>query len=1087
MAGAASAPDERSPSVPPAQPTAASATTPAPQRPVAVEASHLGHLEWRNIGPGKLGGRIVDFAVDPEDTDVVYAGTAHAGAWKSIDGGMSWTPVFEKEGSGAIGGVAVAPSNPNVVWIGTGEANGRNLVSTSWGDGVYKSEDGGKSWAHMGLPLSQQIGRIRIHPDDADTVYVSVVGSLWHDSDEHNAARGLWRTRDGGESWEKILSAGEHAGIVDLDIDPRDPDLMYAAAWQRERSEWRWLPRGPESGLFRTTDGGESWRKLANGLPQGESGKVGVSVCAGDPDIVYAIFEASEGGVYRSDDRGASWELRSPQVRGSHWYSQLRCDPNDTETVYALQTALMVSHDGGRTFANEMAGKPVHVDHHALWIDPADSDHLVLGNDGGIYLSRDRGETWHFISMSISQFFEIGVGMQEPFYYVCGGTQDNSSHCGPSATRFEEGIANDDWFQTAGGDGFYAQTDPTDPTIIYSESQNGGIVRYDTLTGERKRIRPVDPHDLRDPGAGGGGSGGGGAGDGVQGGGAAGETGPVEAEDIDEYRWNWSAPILISRWDPATIYLGTQALLRSPDHGDTWETISPDLTRALTYPDQMNDFGTIRVIAESPLRRGLLAVGTDDGLVQISEDGGGSWSTTEALPGVPELALVRRLVLSAHDADTIYVASSSHEYNDFTPYVLKSTDLGQSWESIAAGLPDGSPVRAFAEHPRNPELLFAGTEHGVWASFDGGGRWISIKRNLPTVAIHDMLIHPRDNDLIVGTHGRGIWILDNINALEGLTGEVVESPGHLFPTRPTMMFDRFNRGMGFHGSNYFAAPNPPLGMIIDYWVGPSAEAERAASAGGDTLTIHDGNGGQVRELETPAEGGRPGVHRIVWDMRYDPAWTPLGSDDEGGFGGGGGGGGGTVRSPWVLPSTYEARLTVGGATSSQPIEIYADPLARISDADRRYWHDLQRSLAEILATARAAAATARVIDDVLSQAEDAIAGGARTRAVPDDVHGRVEAVSAEVDTLLRDLNGLSGSASQVYNALQASTTAPTAEQVRLAELAYEQLGDKLTTIERLLAEQMPQISGLLDGLGLPWTMGRPVVLPETARPPQRQR
>lgn len=1032
---------------------ATAVAAPRPQAGRVLEASDWDHLEWRNIGPGGVGGRIVDFAVQPDDTDVIYAGTAHSGVWKTSNGGITWRPVFDDGGSGAIGGIAVAPSNPNVVWVGTGEPNGRNLVSTSWGDGVYKSEDGGESWRHMGLPLSEQIGRIRIHPDDEDTVYVTVVGSLYHHDAERNAARGLWRTTDGGESWEKILSAGEHGGFVDLALDPRDPDLMYAASWQRERIEWRWLPRGDESGLWRSTDGGESWQRLANGLPQTDVGRVGVSICRSAPDIVYTIFEGPEGGVFRSEDRGASWERRNRQQTGSHWYAQIRCDPNDPDTVYVPQTAMMVSHDGGRTFDNEMAGKPVHVDHHALWIDPADSDHLVLGNDGGIYLSRDRGDTWGFVHIPITQYFEIGVGMQEPFYYVCGGTQDNNSHCAPSGTRNESGIVADDWYVTTGGDGFYAQTDPTDSTIVYSESQNGGIIRLDTITGERKRIRPTDPADLR---------------------------GDEEAGEgqIDEFRWNWSAPILISRWDPATIYFGAQVLLRSPDRGDSWEIISPDLTRALEYENQMNDFGTLRVIAESPLREGLLAVGTDDGLVQITADGGGTWRATEAMAGVPEMALVRRLVLSAHDADTIYVASSSHEYGDFTPYLSKSTDLGGTWTSIRGNLPDGDPIRAFAEHPRNPEVLFIGTERSVWATVDGGNRWISLNNNLPTVAVHDMVVHPRANDLVIGTHGRGIWILDNLNVIEGLSNEVLSRPAHLFAVRPATQFNEFDRGRGSRGSNYFTAPNPPRGVILDLWLSSDALG-RGADAVRPQLTIHDASGTVVRSLQLPEGNDAGGLHRIEWDMRYDPTWvSPPGQ--------GGGFGGGTVQGPWVMPGRYEARLRVGAAQSSQPVEIIADPLATISDEQWRYWHDLQVSLSHILATARAATMTADMIGEVLQQTATAIEAGAAGRDYPQDVRDRVRRVRNELSTSQREIAGVSGSASSVYNALRGAISPPTAEQVRLAELAYEDLGAQLTFLERLIEEEMPAISGLLEGLGAPWTLGRPITLPDAARLPLRR-
>ena len=1006
--------------------------------PLRLEPEHLVNLKWRNIGPAIRSGRIPDIAVVESDPDIIYVGTAAGGAFKSVDGGITWDPVFEKEGSSAVGGIAVSQSNPNVVWIATGEPNGRNLVSTSWGDGVYKSEDAGKSWTHMGLSDCQQMGRVAIHANDEETVFVTCLGSLWDDP-EDNETRGLYRTTDGGGTWQKVLSAGSRAGIVEVVINPDDPDLLYAGAWQRERRDWSWLPTGPESGVFRSIDGGGTWERLSNGLPSGDTGRVGLSICRSQSDTVYVVTEGDGGGIYRTDDRGASWELHNTDVGSSSWYGQVRCDPNDPDRVYVLSTQFHVSDDGGKTFRTDLVGNTVHVDHHALWIDPTDSDHLVLGNDGGVYFSNDGGEHWrHVRNLPIMQFFEIGIDMQEPFYHVYGGTQDDYSWGGPSATRHSDGIVNDDWYLTVGGDGFYARVDPSDPTIVYSESQNGGIVRFDTRTGERKRIKPVDP------------------------------------EEGDGYRWNWSAPILVSQHDPRTVFFAAEVLFRSPNRGDTWEVISPDLTRSLTYENQMNDYGTIRVIAESPHRRGVLAVGTDDGLVQVTQDHGETWQTTEALPGVPELALVRRVVLSAHDADTIYVASSNHEHNDFTPYLMKSTDFGRSWVSIVGNLPQDQHIRALAEHPRNPNLVFVGTERGVWVSIDGGGHWVPLNNNLPSVPVHDMVIHPRENDLVIGTHGRSIWILDDINMLEELSAVVLAAEARLFSVSPALQFNPFNRGREWNGDTYYRAPNPPNGAILDYWVDPALMAvSDDGQATSILLEIFDTDAGRIRSLELLQGTEGTGSHRVIWDMRHESSYVAPGGES------------GTVRGPWVLPGEYEARLTVGGTVSSQPVLIEPDPLVSISEEDRRYWHDTQVAVSQLLGTTRSALANAEMLDTLVSSAEQAVDAHL---GVAQSVRDEVERMRSEVDVVTEDLGQIASRLARAYSGMQASTSLPTDDQIDAGQRGYEQLRGRLDTLNWLVAEALSSLNAKLDAEGIPWSMGRPVIMQviELPPPPRRQ-
>ncbi len=831
-------------------------------------------LEWRNVGPGGTGTRVVDLAVVQSDPATVYAATASSGVWKTTNAGTTWTPLFQHEASISIGGIAVAPSNPDIVWVATGEPNMRNLRSTFRGSGVYKSTDAGRTWQRMGLTAARHMGRIVVHPTNPDVVFATVVGSMWQTNPAQQAVRGLYKTTDGGATWRKTLSAGPMAGIVDLAMDPANPDVLYAAAWQRERRDWSYINVGPDSGLFKSVDGGETWARLTEGLPATPTGRPGLAVCRSRPSTVYAVVEGEEGGVYRSTDAGATWTRRNTMGASSMYYGQVRCDPADPDRVYVLQTQMAISTDGGASFSTDIPGRSVHVDHHALWINPANPRHQWLGNDGGLYQTLDRGETWRFHGQTAStQFYAVAVDMREPFYYVCGGTQDNNSLCGPSATRHTDGIVNDDWYVTTGGDGFALQIDPTDPSVVYTESQYGGLVRFNPFTGERRRIAPRAPEG-------------------------------------DRYRWNWNAPMRISPHDPDTFYYGSQYLFRTRDQGETWTTVSPDLTRRIDIDERyrMSDYGTLLWIDESPRREGWLAVGTDDGLIQLSEDGGGTWRQAAPIPGVRRLAQIRRVFHSAHDDRTLYVAASSHENDDFRPFVARSTDHGLTWTRLDRTLPAREPVLALAEDPVNPHLLFAGTQLGIYASLDGGARWFSLRLNLPTNAVHDMVIHPREGDLVIGTHGRGIWILDSLAGLRGLTPEVLTSAGAVFEPRPAVQWTRFDRGRGAHGDAVFAAPNPPDGVALDVYLHPDTQ-------GTATLGIFDADGTLLRQLPVPP--GR-GLQRMVWDMRRDP---PPNTADSGT----GRGRGGPGARPLVAPGTYSAQLSIGGVNTRVPVIIRPDP------------------------------------------------------------------------------------------------------------------------------------------------------------------
>ncbi len=835
-------------------------------------------LTWRNVGPGGTGTRIVDFAVVETRPHIVYAATASSGVWKTMNGGTTWTPLFQHEASISIGGIAVAATNPDIVWVATGEPNMRNLRSTSWGSGIYKSVDGGRTWRQMGLADSRHMGRVVIHPSNPDVVFATVMGSMWQNDPQKSAVRGLYKTTDGGATWRKTLSAGANAGVVDVAMDPTNPDVLYAAAWHRERRDWSYINAGDQSGLFKSTDGGETWTRLTTGMPTTPTGRPGVTVCRSRPATLYAVVEGTDGGMYRSTDGGATWTRRNTMSASSMYYGQVRCDPNDPERVYVLQTQMAISTDGGATFTQDIPGRSVHVDHHALWINPADSDHQWLGNDGGIYQTHDRGATWRFHGqLAATQFYAVAVDMREPFYYVCGGTQDNNSLCGPSATRNADGIVNTDWYVTTGGDGFALQIDPTDPSIVYTEAQYGALVRFNPFTGERRRIQPQAPQGQR-------------------------------------YRWNWNAPMRISPHDPKTFYYGAQFLFRTRDGGATWDTVSPDLTRQVPIDERyrISDYGTLLWIDESPRRAGWLAVGTDDGLIQLSEDGGTTWRQAAPIPGVPERAQIRRVFHSSHDERTLYAAASAHEDDDYRPFLARSTDHGRTWTRIDGSLPPGAPVMSLVEDPVNPRLLFTGTIYGIHATIDGGDRWFSLALNLPTTAVHDLVIHPREGDLVLGTHGRGIWILDSLAGLRGLTAEALARPGALVGTRPGMLLTRFDRGRTWYGDDFFTAPNPVDGVYLDVYLNSSSSASA-------TLEIADGAGQVIRRLDAPA--GR-GLQRVVWDMRRD---APGGAAAAPGAAGQGGRGRGGAQRPLVEPGTYEARLTVDGVTTRMPVVVRPDP------------------------------------------------------------------------------------------------------------------------------------------------------------------
>jgi photosystem II stability/assembly factor-like uncharacterized protein len=1061
-----------------ASPKTSAKTEPSKQAPkvafnaAAYDSSMLQEFAWRPIGPAVTSGRVVDLAVADGPNEkgqmgtLLYAAAASGGVWKSVNAGTTWEPVFDKQTTASIGDIALAPSNSQIVWVGTGEAN--NQRSSSWGDGVYKSENGGRTWTNMGLKTSQHIGRIVVHPTNPNIVYVAAVGPLWTDGGE----RGLYKTIDGGKTWKAVLTISPHTGVTDIAMDPTDPNIMYAAAFQRQRKAYSFVGGGPESGIYKSTDAGETWTKLTEGLPKGDIGRIGLDISRSQPRTIYATMETKTPEIYRSDDYGASWRKTGTYFEYPWYMSQIRVDPKNPDRVYLLGVPIFVSDDGGAT--SHATAQSAHVDYHAMWIDPTDPDHYIVGNDGGVYITHDRGQTMDFVTnLPISQYYAIDVDNRLPFYYVYGGLQDNNSWAGPSQTRNRQGITSSDWYVTVGGDGFYSAVDPTDPNVVYAESQNGGIVRYDVKTGEQKSIQPEPRYGA------------------------------------DNLRWNWSVPIVISPHDHNTVYFGAQYLFKSPYRGDSWEQLGGDLTRHLDrdklplmgkmWSDSAvarhagtADFGNISTIDESPMRKGLIYVGTDDGLVQVTRDGGVTWTKIDKFPGVPDMTYVSRVVASSHNEGTVYATFDGHRSNDFKAYVLKSNDYGKTWMSISSNLPMSS-VQVIREHPRAGNLLFIGNEVGAFYSENGGGTWSKLQYNLPTVAVHDIKIHPRENDLIIGTHGRGIFIIDDITPLEKLADADRAGKFYLFPAKQVTLFNYNSsipgglRGAGALGERSFSAPNPPFGSTLTYYVRDSLPKGRAL-----TLAIFDSTGKRIRDLTVNSKAG---MHRATWDLRLAaPYYNP--TPAAGGRGGrGGGGGNGQPQGAFVLPGRYVARLTLAGrgdsiAASSveTPVVVNPDPLVSLSAADYQALHALRITAAEQQARVQAVVRSAELIKDEMTEVKNAL----KSVQGSDSLSRQVNSVDKEIDSILKAVRGdpngppkdaddknkykpsIQDRVNQVASEIGDVTSPPTQLQRETLDVAMKDLAAQTVRLNTLLTTRVPSLNKALDAAGVPWTVGRSV-------------
>lgn len=862
-----------------------------------------GHLKWRSIGPANMVGRISDFEALEADFTQVLLGTASGGVFKSVNAGTTWEPIFDRYGSASIGDVAFFQKDPDIIWVGTGEECVRNSVA--WGDGVYKSTDGGKSFTRMGLESTQTIARVLTHPTDPDTVYVAASGHPWG----YTGDRGLFKTTDGGATWVKLaggLPNDGKTGAIDLIMHPADPDTLFVAMWQRVRQPWRFDSGGPNGGIFKTTDGGATWTKLAQGLPTGEVGRIGLAISRSNPKVLMAIVEhgfqpaarlgaeqkpnpeyddmAKLGtGIYRSEDGGATWKYVSRQNNRPFYYSHIYINPLEDKWVYWLATNMSFSADGGKTWT-QVGG--LHPDFHAMWLDPSNKNRFYVGQDGGASLSHDHGKTWIFFdNLTAAQFYAVSADMRDP-YYVYGGLQDNGSWGGPSMHR-EGQLLTDFWYNIGGGDGFHTQNDPLDWRTVYVESQGGAIQRVNVETRESRQIRPTTanilnykeffppaPPDKKAPAA-----------KPAAKPEAAAPAGPPTGrspQDRGPFRFNWSTPIVLSPHNPHTIYFGGNHLFRSIDRGDHWMIVSPDLTTndKKKLPSMYGGtdkptggitsdvtgaetYCTIITVSESPKVPGLIWVGTDDGNVQVTRNGGATWANVRpAIKGVPAGTWCSRVEASRFDEGTCYATFDGHRSDDFRVYVFKTTDFGKTWTAASSGIPDGEPVYVIREDPGNKNLLFLGTEFGVYFSRDGGANWSDLGLNLPTVAVHDLLIHPRDNDLIAATHGRGLWILDDITALRKATDTVVGQDAHLFEAgKPGTRWLRVQRGGYGRGDLFFKGENPPDGALLHYFL-------KAAPAAPATLEISDPTG--TAKTTYILDDARAGINRLAWDLRFDP-------------------------------------------------------------------------------------------------------------------------------------------------------------------------------------------------------------------------
>lgn len=969
-----------------------------------VRPSELQALKARSLGPAAPSGRMTSVAVVEKDPDIIYAGSATGGVWKSTDRGQTWNPIFDDQPASSVESIAIYQANPNIIWVATGEGNPRN--SAGVGYGLYKSIDAGKTWESVGFEQSERFADIVLDPTSPDIAYAGVMGPTWSDSEE----RGVYKTMDGGDSWQKVLYVNERTGVSSLVMDPSNPNKLYAGLWSHRRTPYNFQSGGPGSGLYVSIDAGETWKRISSdaGLPKGDLGRIGIAAAPSNPDRVYALIEAKTNGLYRSEDGGESWKLINDSNEVDYrpfYFSKLAVNPQDDKSVYMIHGSLLVSRDGGKTIESH-AGWGVHGDHHALWIDQDQPEYQIDANDGGLYFTRDGGESWdHVDNLPVSQFYNISVDNSLP-YRVSGGLQDNGTWVGPSETWSRRGILNKDWVNVGGGDGFYAVIDPGNPDAGYSSWQAGHFNRFNLVTGQSKNIRPAPP------------------------------------EGVDKLRFNWNAAFALDPFNPKTIYVGSQFLHKSTDRGDHWEIISPDLTtNNPEWQHQMTSGGltidmtraenytTITEIAPSPVQRGVIWAGTDDGRVHVTRDGGESWSEVgDKVPGVPEHTWVSHLEASRHDAGTAFLVYDDHRRGNWKPYVYVTTDFGRHWKSIAPSGMHGF-ARTLLQDPVNPDLLYMGGEFGLYISPDGGKKWFPFKHGLPTTEYRALAFQERDNDLVIGTHGRGAYVIDNMGPLQALSAE----PGirgqalHLFDIPPAYEHEwGFTEGESSPGNAYFRGKNPPYGAVISYWISADSLEQHP-----EIEVLKEGE--VIRTLKGSAEHG---LNRVHWDFRNEGYRIPsyAGSND-------------SRRGFEVVPGSYTVRITSGEVVDSADVEVRQDPRLQVSMEDRRAkFAALQRggklmsTTAEALQRLNRTEQSVKSVLEILRQQDqpDSLAHAAN-RLKAGLVRMKERFIQGPTQDIIREPDNVNYELGQGLYALLSSFEAPTDAQLRYLRRGEEKL------------------------------------------------
>lgn len=1025
--------------------------SPSPEKmtvPTAFES-----LSWRSIGPANMGGRVADVEGVPGNPNLVYVATGSGGIFKTTNGGMTWTPIFERQNTISVGDIALEPNNPDVIWVGTGEGNPRNSVS--FGDGVYKSVDGGKSWKYLGLKDTNTITRIVIHPTNPDIAYVAALGHIWGGNEE----RGIFMTTDGGATWKKTLYIDTNHGAADLEIDPQNPNILYAGMWFFERKPWTFTSGSEKGGVFRSLDGGRTWNKITNGLPK-LIGRISIRVAPNNPSVVYALMESKDGALYRSDDKGETFRMiyrNNNIVQRGFYYTTVRVDPTNENKVYAVSSPLFVSIDGGRNFRS--ISPNTHIDYHALWIDPANPKYMWQGQDGGVAVSRDGGDKWEYANnFPAGQFYQVHADNRQPFYWLSGGLQDNGTWTGPSRTREPAGIMNEDWRMISFGDGFYAVNHPDDPELYLTESQAGNIVRTDMRNREQQAIDPY-----------------------------AGNTGG--AAEIQKYRFNWNSPIIPSPHDKNTVYLGGNVIFKSTDFGKSWVKISEDLTTndkakqkeaggLITKENSSAEYYcTIISIAESPRQAGMIWAGTDDGNLQLTIDGGKSWTNLiKNVKGLPDASAVSHVEASRVNTGIAYVAFDRHKMDDYRPYVYKTTDGGKSFKNVTDNLPKNAYVHALCEDPKNPSLIYAGTELGLYASYTGGENWISLGlKNLPNVAVHDILVHPRDNDLILATHGRSFWVFDDATPIQQMSQTVLNSEATLFDVRPGLRFTtRFTRyGIG---DAVFTGPNPPSGALIYYYLKEKPDAKVSVK-----VQIFDASGKLVREIDNPAK--EKGINRVVWDLSISGSKQrrPPTEEQLQNFG--------SPRGPQVMPGTYTVKLVIGDKSQEKKVEVRVDPTVKVTTEELQLQYDLSMKLRDLQSGVND---SLRALDGIKSQIEQ-IEKTIKEQMSnpPEELIKVITDYKKQVDDTLNKIaippnpdsigggTKLSENLSGLYFGIQGVNAAPTPAQREYFTEVQAEYNANMSDIVKFINESVPKMNETLKRHNAPIIIpGKPVELPK---------